>query len=117
MSPTIRSLVVPVSDLDAAKSVYTALLGSPHTDQPYYVGYNVDGFEVSLAPGEAAADRWPTPTSRISTRPAQPCSPLVRPSAALPVKSHPRRGCACSPTPTATRSACAAGSRRVPDAA
>jgi len=54
MSPTIRSLVVPVSDLDAAKAVYTALLGSPHTDQPYYVGYNVDGFEVSLAPGEAA---------------------------------------------------------------
>ena len=51
MNPTIRSLVVPVSDLDSAKSVYTALFGSPHTDQPYYVGYNVDGFEVSLAPG------------------------------------------------------------------
>ena len=52
MSATIRSLVIPVSDLDAAKAVYTALLGAPHTDQPYYVGYNVDGFEVSLAPGE-----------------------------------------------------------------
>ena len=52
MSPTIRSLVIPVSDLDAAKAVYTSLLGTPHTDQPYYVGYNVDGFEVSLAPGE-----------------------------------------------------------------
>ena len=55
MSPTIRSLVIPVSDLDAAKAVYTALLGAPHTDQPYYVGYNVDGFEVSLAPGDVAA--------------------------------------------------------------
>ena len=54
MNPTIRSLVVPVSDLDAAKSVYTALFGTPHTDQPYYVGYNVDGFEVALAPGEVA---------------------------------------------------------------
>jgi catechol 2,3-dioxygenase-like lactoylglutathione lyase family enzyme len=54
MSPTIRSLVIPVSDLDAAKAVYTALLGAPHTDQPYYVGYNVDGFEVSLAPGDVA---------------------------------------------------------------
>jgi len=51
MSPTIRSLVIPVSDLDAAKAVYTALLGDPHTDQPYYVGYNVGGFEVALAPG------------------------------------------------------------------
>ena len=46
MSPTIRSLVIPISDLDAAKAVYTELLGEPHTDQPYYVGYNVDGFEV-----------------------------------------------------------------------
>ena len=52
MSPTIRSLVIPVSDLDAAKTVYTALLGAPHTDQAYYVGYNVEGFEVALAPGE-----------------------------------------------------------------
>src|SRR3954454_19732893 len=54
MSPTIRSLVIPVSDLDAAKAIYTALLGEPHTDQPYYVGYNVDGFEVALAPGDPA---------------------------------------------------------------
>src|SRR4029450_478506 len=54
MSPTIRSVVVPVSDLDAAKAIYTALFGAPHTDQPYYVGYNVAGFEVALAPGEAA---------------------------------------------------------------
>ena len=52
MSPTIRSLVVQVSDLEAAKAVYGALFGEPHTDQPYYVGYNVDGFEVALAPGE-----------------------------------------------------------------
>jgi predicted enzyme related to lactoylglutathione lyase len=54
MSSTIRSLVIPVSDLDAAKAIYTTLLGEPHTDQPYYVGYNVDGFEVALAPGEAS---------------------------------------------------------------
>jgi len=52
VSATIRSLVIPVSDLDAAKAIYTALFGAPHTDQPYYVGYNVDGFEVSLAPGD-----------------------------------------------------------------
>lgn len=54
MSATIRSLVIPVSDLDAAKAIYTALLGAPHTDQPYYVGYNLDGFEVSLNPGDVA---------------------------------------------------------------
>jgi predicted enzyme related to lactoylglutathione lyase len=54
MSATISSLVIPVSDLDAAKAVYTALLGAPHTDQPYYVGYNIGGFEVALAPGDVA---------------------------------------------------------------
>jgi catechol 2,3-dioxygenase-like lactoylglutathione lyase family enzyme len=54
MSPAIRSLVIPVSDVNAAKRVYTALLGAPHTDQPYYVGYNVDGFEVALTPGDTA---------------------------------------------------------------
>ncbi len=54
MSSTVRSLVVPVSDIDAAKAVYGALLGSPHTDTPYYVGFNVDGFEVSLALGDVA---------------------------------------------------------------
>jgi len=50
MSPAIRSLVIPVSDLTAAKNVYSALLGAPHTDQPYYVGYNVNGLEVALNP-------------------------------------------------------------------
>ena len=50
MSPTIRSVVVPVTDLEAAKAIYTALYGAPHTDQPYYVGYNADGFEISLNP-------------------------------------------------------------------
>jgi predicted enzyme related to lactoylglutathione lyase len=54
MSPTFQSLVVPVSDLAAAKAVYSALLGAPHTDSPYYVGFSAGGFEVSLAPGDPA---------------------------------------------------------------
>src|SRR6476620_9123950 len=53
MTPTIRSVVIPVSDLDATKAVYNALLGSPHTDEAYYVGYNVNGFEVALNPAGA----------------------------------------------------------------
>ncbi|MEU8137109.1 VOC family protein [Streptodolium elevatio] len=56
MPTSIRSVVVPVSDLEAAKAIYTALLGTPHTDEPYYVGYNVDGFEVALNPQGPAAD-------------------------------------------------------------
>ena len=45
----LQSIVYPV-DLEAAKAVYAALLGQPHTDQPYYVGFNVDGQEIGLNP-------------------------------------------------------------------
>ncbi|ACU72081.1 Glyoxalase/bleomycin resistance protein/dioxygenase [Catenulispora acidiphila DSM 44928] len=54
MTTAIRSQVIPVSDLDAAKAVYTALYGDPHTDTPYYVGYDAGGFEVSLTPGDVS---------------------------------------------------------------
>ena len=54
MSPTIRSLVIPVSDLNAAKAVYTALLGvPPHADSPYYVGYDAEGQHIGLVPNGA----------------------------------------------------------------
>jgi lactoylglutathione lyase len=47
----VNTLVYPVVDLEAAKKVFTTLLGvSPHTDEPYYVGYNVDGQEIALDP-------------------------------------------------------------------
>jgi lactoylglutathione lyase len=47
----VNTLIYPVADLDTAKRVFTALLGAqPHTDQPYYVGYNVDGQELALDP-------------------------------------------------------------------
>lgn len=52
MSPHIRSIVVPVSDISAAKLLYASLFGVPHTDSPYYVGFNVSGFEVSLTPAD-----------------------------------------------------------------
>jgi predicted enzyme related to lactoylglutathione lyase len=46
-----RTLLHPVSDLAAAKAVYTALLGvEPQTDEPYYVGYEAEGQHVGLVP-------------------------------------------------------------------
>jgi predicted enzyme related to lactoylglutathione lyase len=54
MTTAIRSQVIPVSDIEAAKSLYTALYGTPHTDTPYYVGFYVDGFEVALTPGDVS---------------------------------------------------------------
>ncbi len=56
------STVFPVSDLKAAKATYGALLGvAPHTDSPYYVGFNVGGHEIGLTPqGQGGAGEWAT---------------------------------------------------------
>ena len=51
----IQTVLHPVSDLDAAKAVYTALLGMPPTtDAPYYVGYEAAGQQIGLVPNGAA---------------------------------------------------------------
>src|SRR5579864_1138598 len=51
----IKTVLHPVSDLAAAKAVYTALLGMPPTsDAPYYVGYEAEGQQIGLVPGGAA---------------------------------------------------------------
>ncbi len=48
----IKTVLVPVSDLDKAKASYTALLGqAPQTDGPYYVGFDVAGQHIGLLPG------------------------------------------------------------------
>jgi predicted enzyme related to lactoylglutathione lyase len=47
----IKTVLHPVSDLEAAKAVYTALLGvPPQTDGPYYVGYEAEGQQIGLVP-------------------------------------------------------------------
>jgi predicted enzyme related to lactoylglutathione lyase len=51
----IKVVLHPVSDLDAAKAVYTALLGMPpQHDASYYVGYEAEGQHIGLVPGGAA---------------------------------------------------------------
>jgi predicted enzyme related to lactoylglutathione lyase len=48
----IKIVLHPVTDLDAAKAVYTALLGiAPQADSSYYVGYDVEGQHIGLVPG------------------------------------------------------------------
>ena len=47
-----------VTDLDTAKAVHTALLGvAPHTDQPHYVGFSVQGLDVALVPYDPQTER------------------------------------------------------------
>ena len=48
----IKTVLHPVTDVTAAKAVFTALLGiAPQTDSPYYVGFDVGGQHVGLLPG------------------------------------------------------------------
>ena len=48
----IKTVLHPVTDLAAAKAVYTALLGiPPQADGPYYVGFDVAGQHIGLVPG------------------------------------------------------------------
>jgi predicted enzyme related to lactoylglutathione lyase len=48
----IQTVLHPVSDLAAAKAVYSALLGMPPTtDGSYYVGYEAAGQQIGLVPG------------------------------------------------------------------
>src|SRR5947209_13280351 len=52
-SPTegIKTVLHPVSDLTAAKAVYTALLGMPpQHDSSFYVGYDAAGQHIGLVP-------------------------------------------------------------------
>lgn len=47
----VKIVLHPVSDLEKAKRVYSALLGiAPQADAPYYVGYDTAGQHVGLVP-------------------------------------------------------------------
>jgi len=61
MSAGIATYVIPTTDIDAAKALINVLAGEPHTDQPYYVGWNVNGLEIGLNPnGHASGMTGPT---------------------------------------------------------
>ena len=48
----IKTVLHPVTDLAAAKAVYTALLGAPpDADSDYYVGFEAGGQHIGLVPG------------------------------------------------------------------
>jgi predicted enzyme related to lactoylglutathione lyase len=53
----LRTVIHPVTDLAAAKQWWTSLLGfGPYFDEPFYVGFEVAGYELGLLPGANPAD-------------------------------------------------------------
>jgi predicted enzyme related to lactoylglutathione lyase len=63
----LRTIVYPVSDPTRAKAWYSELVGKePYFDEPFYIGFNVGGFELGLdpngrvpgSPGEGPITYW-----------------------------------------------------------
>mgnify|MGYP000950771833 CR=1 FL=1 len=48
----LRTHILQVADLDAVKNWYTKIFGfGPYFDEPFYVGFDVAGYEFGLQPG------------------------------------------------------------------
>lgn len=49
----LRTTIYKVSDMEKAKKWYSDFLGfEPYFDEPFYVGFNVAGYELGLQPEE-----------------------------------------------------------------
>lgn len=50
----LRTVIYHVSDLEKAKAWYSKVLGiDPYFDEPFYVGFNVGGYELGLDPDDS----------------------------------------------------------------
>jgi len=57
----LRTAIYQVTDIAKAKEWYSLLLGKkPYFDQPFYVGYNVGGFELGLHPSDEKSTKGGT---------------------------------------------------------
>lgn len=56
----LRTVIYHVNDLGKAKAWFTQFVGhAPYFDEPFYVGFNVGGYELGLLPdGEGVATYW-----------------------------------------------------------
>ena len=58
----LRTIIYPTTDLAKATAWYTSVIGhAPYFNEPFYVGFNVGGFELGLLPpGDVDAGDSPT---------------------------------------------------------
>lgn len=55
----LRTVIYPAPDLAASKAWYSALLGlEPYFDEPFYVGFEVGGYELGLHPQTDVAEAY-----------------------------------------------------------
>ena len=55
----LRTVIYPAPHLEESKAFYTKLLGfPPYFDEPFYVGFNVGGYELGLVPDGTTTDTF-----------------------------------------------------------
>jgi predicted enzyme related to lactoylglutathione lyase len=53
----LRTAIYHVSEVAKAKDWYSTILGfAPYFDEPFYVGFNVGGYELGLQPDESESN-------------------------------------------------------------
>lgn len=54
----LRTCIYPVPDLAAAKAWYARAFGvEPYFDEPFYVGFEIGGYELGLIPAQEGSQR------------------------------------------------------------
>ena len=54
LAKALMTAIYPVPDMAAARAWYVRAFGvEPYFDQPFYVGFNLAGYELGLVPAEA----------------------------------------------------------------
>jgi predicted enzyme related to lactoylglutathione lyase len=60
----LRTAIYFVDDVAAAKKWYSEVLGiTPYFDEPFYVGFNIGGYELGLHPTDKRNDSQPNSVS------------------------------------------------------
>lgn len=55
MFKKLRTAIYQVNDMDKAKQWYVNVTGiQPYFDEAFYIGFNINGFELGLHPGKSA---------------------------------------------------------------
>jgi len=56
----LRTTIYKVADLDDAKTWYTKAFGvNPYFNEPFYIGFNIGGFELGLLPEDSPISEKP----------------------------------------------------------
>jgi predicted enzyme related to lactoylglutathione lyase len=68
----LRTVIYPAADLGASTAWFTKLLGQePYFNEPFYVGFNVGGYELGIFPREEpdnteALTYWGVPNAEVA---------------------------------------------------